>query len=50
MWKKTRLNIENNKLVPWNLTVYLARRRNLLGESQANRITSGAGPIIPLLY
>jgi hypothetical protein len=30
--------------VPWIEKVYLARRRNLLGEPKANPINSGAEP------
>jgi len=36
--------IENNRLVPWMETVYLARRRNLLGEPKANPMNSVAEP------
>jgi len=38
------LPIENNRLVPWMEKVYLARRRNLLGEPKANPINSVAEP------
>ena len=37
-------HIENNRLVPWMKKVYLARRRNLLGEPKANPINSVAEP------